>query len=112
MSLGKTPSQGNLYGSSRQYCEDRLSPTSIYRLLHVEGGRLFPDEAFADLFQDVGLVRIRLAEDGGGTIRVHLHEKTLQRTRRRQTEPAWRFSVRGDEAQGRTQIRPAHVPQT
>jgi hypothetical protein len=54
MSLGKTPSQGSLYGSSRQYCEDRLSPTSIYRLLHVEGGRLFPDEAFADLFQDVG----------------------------------------------------------
>ena len=54
MSLGKTPSQGALYGSSRQYCEDRLSPTSIYRLLHVEGGRLFPDEAFADLFQDVG----------------------------------------------------------
>lgn len=54
MSLGKTPSQGNLYGSSRQYCEDRLSPTSIYRLLHADGGRLFPDEAFADLFQDIG----------------------------------------------------------
>lgn len=54
MSLGKTPSQERLYGSSRQYCEDRLSPTSIYRLLQSEGGRLFPDEAFADLFQDVG----------------------------------------------------------
>jgi hypothetical protein len=54
MSLGKTPSQGRLYGSSRQYCEDRLSPTSIYRLLHTEGGHLFPDEAFGDLFQDVG----------------------------------------------------------
>lgn len=54
MSLGKTPSQASLYGSSRQYCEERLSPTSIYRLLHKEGGRLFADEAFADLFQDVG----------------------------------------------------------
>lgn len=48
MSLGKTPSQERLYGSSRQYCEDRLSPTSIYRLLQAEGARLFPDEAFAE----------------------------------------------------------------
>jgi hypothetical protein len=31
-----------------------LPPTSIYRLLHDEGARLFPDELFADLFQDVG----------------------------------------------------------
>jgi hypothetical protein len=54
MSLGKTPSQAALYGSSREYCEERLSPTLIYRLLQAEGGRLFPDEAFADLFQDVG----------------------------------------------------------
>jgi hypothetical protein len=54
MSLGRTPSQSNLFGASTQYCEDRLSPTSIHRLLHREGGRLFPDGAFADLFQDVG----------------------------------------------------------
>ena len=54
MSLGKTPSQGRLYGSSGQYCEERLPATSVYRLLQREGGRLFADEAFADLFRDVG----------------------------------------------------------
>jgi len=31
-----------------------LSPTSIYGLLHREGDRLFPDEAFADLFCEIG----------------------------------------------------------
>jgi len=36
------------------YCDERLSPTSIYRLLHDQCHRLFPDEAFADLFQDIG----------------------------------------------------------
>lgn len=31
-----------------------VSPNSIYALLYREGHRLFPDEAFADLFADIG----------------------------------------------------------
>lgn len=54
MSLGRAPEQGELVQPTAKYCDDKLSPTSIYRLLHDECHRLFPDEAFADLFQDVG----------------------------------------------------------
>jgi hypothetical protein len=54
MTLGRTPEQGDLWRSSTKYCEGRLSPTSIFSLLHRECHRLFPDEGFADLFQDVG----------------------------------------------------------
>jgi hypothetical protein len=32
----------------------KLSPTSVYRLLHAECHRLFPDDMFADLFEEVG----------------------------------------------------------
>jgi hypothetical protein len=52
MTLGRSPSSGS--GSSTGFCAERLSPTSIYGLLHREGDRLFPDEAFADLFGDIG----------------------------------------------------------
>lgn len=54
MSLGVTPPSGDLYGSTRTFCEERLAPTSIYRLLAEQGGRLFADETFADLFEDIG----------------------------------------------------------
>lgn len=54
MSLGKTPAQGEMWRSTSTYCEASLSPTSIYKLLHSECHRLFPDEAFADLFQNIG----------------------------------------------------------
>lgn len=55
MSLGRTPKGGDASSPTKAYCEERLSPTSIYRLLHERGAQLFPDEAFADLFQeDVG----------------------------------------------------------
>jgi hypothetical protein len=54
MSLGRTPDQENVFGSSTSFCRDRLSPTSIYALLHRESHRLFADEAFADLFQEIG----------------------------------------------------------
>jgi hypothetical protein len=54
MSLGITPPSGALYGSTRAFCEERLAPTSIYRLLAEQGGRLFADESFADLFHDAG----------------------------------------------------------
>ncbi len=54
MTLGKAPTQEELYRSSRAFCEERLGETSIYRLLARECHRLFPDEAFADLFEDIG----------------------------------------------------------
>ena len=54
MSLGKAPKQEEMYRSSRDFCEERLVETSVYRLLAKECHRLFPDERFADLFQDVG----------------------------------------------------------
>src|SRR5271166_5023143 len=54
MSLGLTPPSADLYRSTRELCEPKLSATSIYRLLAEQGHRLFADEAFADLFEDVG----------------------------------------------------------
>ena len=54
MSLGHTPTQGDVFRSATGFCRERLSPTSIYALLHDESHRLFPDEAFADLFSDIG----------------------------------------------------------
>jgi Transposase DDE domain/Transposase domain (DUF772) len=40
--------------STVSYCEGRVSPDSIYAVLHRECFTLFPDEMFADLFTDVG----------------------------------------------------------
>jgi hypothetical protein len=54
MSLGKAPLHEDLFHSSRSYCEVRLSKVSVFRLLARECHRLFPDEAFKDLFKDVG----------------------------------------------------------
>ena len=54
MALGKTPAQGEMWRSTAAFCDASLSPTSIYKLLHSECHRLFPDEAFADLFQHIG----------------------------------------------------------
>ena len=52
--MGKAPPQENLFGSSTDFCEERLPANSLYSLLHRESHRLFPDEAFADLFEDIG----------------------------------------------------------
>jgi DDE family transposase/transposase-like protein DUF772 len=54
MTLGQTPRSPELFRSTRALCEPRLGATSIYRLLADQGQRLFPDEAFSDLFEDVG----------------------------------------------------------
>src|SRR3954468_23158387 len=54
MTLGRAPEQGDLSQSSARYCDGKLSPTSIYGLLHQQCHRLFPNDAFADLFQDIG----------------------------------------------------------
>jgi hypothetical protein len=52
--LGKTPPHEDLFKSSAEFCEPRLSANSLYALLHRESHRLFPDQAFADLFDDIG----------------------------------------------------------
>lgn len=54
MSLGRAPTQGDVLRSSTGFCHERLSPTSIYALLHAESPRLFPEEDFADLFAQRG----------------------------------------------------------
>jgi hypothetical protein len=54
MGLGRSPKQEDLHRSTRAACEARLPAKSIYRLLAREGHRLFPDEAFADLFATIG----------------------------------------------------------
>jgi hypothetical protein len=54
MTLGVAPKQGDLLRSTVSYCEGRVSPDSIYAVLHRECFTLFPDEMFADLFTDVG----------------------------------------------------------
>jgi len=54
MTLGRAPDQDPLFNSTRAFCDERLSPTSIYRYLQENCHRLFPDESFADLFKDIG----------------------------------------------------------
>jgi len=54
MSLGLTPTQADVFTATTGFCESRVSPDSIYGLLHRECSRLFPDEMFADLFCDSG----------------------------------------------------------
>jgi len=54
MSLGRTPTHEDLYRSTRAACEARLPEPSVFRLLARESHRLFSDEAFADLFSDMG----------------------------------------------------------
>jgi hypothetical protein len=54
MSLGLTPTQTDVFTTTTGSCESRVSPDSIYGLLHRECFRLFPDEMFADLFADSG----------------------------------------------------------
>ena len=54
MTLGLAPRQADLFRSTAAYCEGRVAPNSIYGILHRECFRLFPDEMFADLFDDAG----------------------------------------------------------
>ena len=54
VTLGLTPKQADLLCASERFCEGRVSPESIYGVLHRECFTLFPDEMFADLFTDVG----------------------------------------------------------
>jgi len=54
MTLGRTPAHEDIFRSTQTYCGEDLSPTSIFALLYRDGGRLFADEAFGDLFEEVG----------------------------------------------------------
>ena len=54
MTLGRAPRQADLLRSTANFCEGRVAPDSIYGVLHRECFTLFPDEMFADLFDDVG----------------------------------------------------------
>ena len=54
MTLGRTPGQADLFRTTAAYCDGRVAPGSIYGILHRECFALFPDEMFADLFDDVG----------------------------------------------------------
>jgi len=54
MTLGLAPRQGDLFRSTAAYCDGRVAPDSIYGILHRECFTLFPDEMFADLFDEVG----------------------------------------------------------
>src|ERR1035437_3288700 len=54
ITLGVTPRQQNMFGSTVAYCEGRVPADSIYGVLHRQCFALFPDEMFADLFTDVG----------------------------------------------------------
>jgi hypothetical protein len=54
MSLGRTPTQQIILSSTETFCRDQLADASIYRYLHDNSAKLFPDESFADLFEKLG----------------------------------------------------------
>jgi Transposase DDE domain/Transposase domain (DUF772) len=54
MTLGLAERQGNLLDDVERFCDESLDEGSIYVFLHRERERLFPDEAFADLFDERG----------------------------------------------------------
>ena len=54
MTLGRSPTQPDVFRSTAAYCDGRVKPDSIYALLHRECFSLFPDALFGDLFTDVG----------------------------------------------------------
>lgn len=54
MSLGKARRQGDLLDDMSWFCDQSLPEGSVYRFLHRERDRLFPDEMFTDLFTDKG----------------------------------------------------------
>jgi IS5 family transposase len=54
MTLGMASRQGDLLDDVTRFCDEKLEEHSIYAFLHRERDRLFPDEAFADLFETKG----------------------------------------------------------
>jgi hypothetical protein len=54
MTLGLAGRQGDLLDDVNRFCDEALTQSSVYAVLHRERDRLFPDEMFADLFSDRG----------------------------------------------------------
>src|SRR5487761_2199685 len=54
MTLGVADQQGSLLDDMSAFCDMKLAKDSIYAFLHRERERLFPDSAFADLFDTDG----------------------------------------------------------
>ncbi len=54
MTLGLADRQGNLLDDVETFCDEALNERSIFAFLHRERERLFPDEEFADLFDETG----------------------------------------------------------
>src|SRR6266702_2783644 len=54
MTLGVTPRQADLFRGTAAVCEGRVAADSVYGILHRGCFALFPDEMFADLFEEVG----------------------------------------------------------
>jgi IS5 family transposase len=54
MTLGVADKQGDLLDDVTRFCDATLDEHSIYAFLHRERDQLFPDEAFADLFEEKG----------------------------------------------------------
>src|SRR2546430_16272848 len=91
MTLGRAPVQADLFRTTAAYCDGRVAPGSIYGILHRECFALFPDELFADLFDEVGrrsvppmivagVVGLQGIEGGwgrggGGRVRLHAPRK-------------------------------------
>jgi Transposase DDE domain/Transposase domain (DUF772) len=54
VTLGMAERQTDLLDELTRFCDASVPEASIYGLLHRERDALFPDELFADLFQEVG----------------------------------------------------------
>jgi hypothetical protein len=54
MSMGRTPTQQNIMSTTVGFCEEKLSPTSVYRYLFENSGQLFADDKFSSLFAGIG----------------------------------------------------------
>lgn len=54
MTLGVMPRQADLFRGTAALCEGRVAADSIYGILHRECFSLFPDEMFADLYEEAG----------------------------------------------------------
>ena len=52
MTLGVADKQGDLFDDVSRFCSEALPERSVYSFLARERDRLFPDEAFADLFDE------------------------------------------------------------
>lgn len=54
MTLGRSPSQNELFNGPAALCEAKLSAHSAFRYLHDHGHHLFADDFFSDLFSNIG----------------------------------------------------------